>query len=265
MKIPVDRNFVLSAIGLTAALLLGVVALARAITIEPVEPVITPAVGVASEPEIAEAPARVATVPSEGILEMESLALAVDHDPFMPDRTRPASYRLPGDRVEAEAPVRREAPPPPPFRVIGTAVSGEGGIALVEVEETPAPQIVTVGESLFGYRLERVETDAATLVGQGQTVRLAVEQGGQSASGNERNSRNSRNGNAEQAVQRAQEVLEALRSRGMPVEMVEQLMTQQLRGARGGRANVVFDGGRVMVRTRPDTSSVNLPDAPEPR
>jgi hypothetical protein len=263
MRPPVDRSFVASAIGLTAALVLGVVAFARAMTIEPVTGVADVPMGFASQPEIPDGQAPSASVPSEGVLALESLVLAVDHDPFMPDRTRPAAYRLPGDRVEIRAPERREPPPPPPFRLIGTAVNGESGIALLEIENVATPAIVSVGESVFGYRLDHVQTDAATVVSGGNFVTLAVEQGGPVAGNSGRNTRsNGRNsGRDAEAADRASAVLDALRARGMPTEMVEQLINQQLRGARG----VTFDGNRITIRARPDASRINVPDAPGPR
>jgi hypothetical protein len=270
MRVPVSRTFVLSVAGVTVAALLCAVALARALTVDPVEPSSLAPMGVASIAEIAAADGPAARVPSEGVLEMESLALAVDHDPFMPDRSRAASYRLPGEFVERPVVEREPEPDPPPFRVVGTAQVGGAGIALVQVENSTAPEIVKVGESLFGYRLQRVETEAATLVGQGQSFRLAVERG--EVAGGERderrggrNERNNRNAE-EQVAERLRGVLEQLQERGLPAQMIEQLMRQQM--GRGGR-NIEIERtdvpGRVIVRTRPDTLSFEPPHTPEPR
>jgi hypothetical protein len=268
----VSRTFVLAAAGVTAAGLLCAVALARALTVEPVAPAeMTPA-GVATQPEIVAASIPAARVPSEGVLEMESLALAVDHDPFMPDRRRAEPYRLPGEMVERAMPVRREEPDPPPFRVIGTAQVGDQGIALVEVENSSYPEVVKVGETLFGYRLQRVETEAATMVGQGQAFRLAVERGeaqnSRSRGDDDDRGRNSRNQRAAAAaLERAQSVLEQLRERGMPTEMMEQILRQQVGPRLRGDIQVVPDDGRnrVIIRARPDTSTIELPRTPEPR
>lgn len=272
MRIPVSRTFVLAVAGVAAAGLLCAVALARAVSLEPVDAADTPAPGVASRPEIRAADAPIAGVPSEGVLGMESLTLAVDHDPFMPDRSRPAPYRLPGEIVERQPVVRREEPDPPPFRVIGTAQVGDAGIALVEVENSEYPEVVKVGETLFGYRLARVETEAATMVGQGQTVRLAVERGEASGAANDGRGRNSRSRNAntrqvEAAAERMRTIAEQLIERGLPSQMIEQIMRQQ-----GGRVlqdvqiDRTTDGrGRIIIRGRPDTLSINLPRTPEPR
>jgi chorismate mutase len=154
--------------------------------------------------------------------------------------------------------------------VVGTAQVGGAGIALVQVENSTAPEIVKVGESLFGYRLQRVETEAATLVGQGQSFRLAVERG--EVAGGERderqggrNERNNRNAE-EQIAERIRGVMEQLQERGLPAAMIEQLMRQQM--GRGGR-NIEIERtdvpDRVIVRTRPDTLSFELPHTPEPR
>lgn len=274
MRIPVSRTFVLAVAGVTAAGLLCAVALARALMVEPVAPAEMAPAGVASQPEIIAASMPAARVPSEGVLEMESLALAVDHDPFRPDRRRAEPYRLPGEMVERPVPVRRVEPDPPPFRVIGTAQVGDQGIALVEVENSSYPEVVKVGETLFGYRLQRVETEAATMVGQGQAFRLAVERGavqnsrGRGDDDDERRGRNSRNTRAAAAaLERAQAVLEQLRERGLPTEMMEQVIRQQVGGRMMRDIQIVPSDGRnrVIIRTRPDTSTVELPRTPEPR
>jgi hypothetical protein len=274
MRIPVSRTFVLSVAGVTAAGLLCAVALARALTVEPVAPAEAAPAGVASEAELDAGAVPAARVPSESVLEMESLALAVDHDPFMPDRRRAEPYRLPGEYVERPMPVRREEPEPPPFRVIGTAQVGDQGIALVEVENSSYPEVVKVGETLFGYRLQRVETEAATMVGQGQAFRLAVERGAAQNSrrrgddDDESSGRNSRNARqAAAAMERAQTILEQLRERGLPTEMMEQVIRQQVGGRTMRDIEIVPNDGRnrAIIRVRPDTSTVEMPRTPEPR
>lgn len=222
-------------------------------------------------PEIGATDAPTARVPSEGVLEMESLALAVDHDPFMPDRSRAEPYRLPGEFVERIVPVRREEPDPPPFRIIGTAQVGNEGIALVEIENSAYPEVVKVGETVFGYELRRVETEAATVFGQGQAFRLAVERGEvepQRRSNNDRNVRNSRNSREalQAAADRLRAVSEQLQERGLPAQMIEQMLRQQSGGRSRNIEIVPTDrGNRVIVRTRPDTSRTDLPRTPESR
>jgi chorismate mutase len=166
---------------------------------------------------------------------------------------------------------REPEPDPPPFRVVGTAQMGGAGIALVQLEDSPSPAIVSVGESMLGYRLQQVETDAATVVGQGQSFRLAVESG--EVAGGERterrggrNERNNRNAE-EQVAERLRGVLEQLQERGLPAQMIEQLMRQQM-GGRGRSIEVRRDSDgppRVIIRTRPDTLSIQPPHTPEPR
>src|SRR5690606_27401746 len=98
-----------------------------------------------SEPVVAERP-----------LTMDALQLAIDNDPFQESRRRPPErYRMPGDPIEDAGPP--PPPPPPPFQVLGIAqLPGGGGSAIMQVEDAP-PRVVSVGESLFGYTLDRVE------------------------------------------------------------------------------------------------------------
>lgn len=253
MRPPTDRTFVVAAVGLAAAALLCAAALVRALTFEMTAPT-AGSVGVAAAPEVPELPAVAATVPSEGTLDMESLALAVDHDPFQPDRSRPEPYRLPGDEVVIETPAEPEPPPTPPFRVIGTALIDEGlGLALVQAEDG-TQQMMKVGETLYGYRLQRVDSEAATVMGQGWTVTLMVESAALASAGaDSRSNRSGRNAQTEAAAQ----LLQQLRERGLPAQFIEQLM--QGRG-RTGRAG----GFQLNIRrTGPDT--INLPGPPEPR
>jgi hypothetical protein len=267
MSIRASRSFVVSAAALIAGALLCLVALARAITVEPVVPVDTEPAGFAAGPEITVAPP--ARVPSEGVLPIESLALAVDNDPFMPDRRRATPYRLPGETVESRPVVeRRPEAEPPPFRVIGTASTGDTGIALVELLESGAPEVVRIGGSLLGYRLQSVSTESATLVRAEQTLTLAV----QSGSGGGVTSRSgSPEDQLRDALQRYQAVVErlgedgglnaaALRAlvggRGGSIELpVFQFAPQ--RGGRGGR------GGRINIDVRRDTL-LWIPRAPQP-
>lgn len=254
MRPPTERTFIFAAVGLALATLLCATALVRALSIETTLPQ-AEAVGVAAVPELPETTERTATVPSEGVLDIESLALAVDHDPFQPDRSRPEPYRLPGDEVTVEAPVEPEPPPVPPFRVIGTAVvDEERGLALVQAEDG-TQQMMKVGETLLGYRLQRVDSESATLMGQGWTLTLMVESAtlASNAAADRRSGRNGRNAQTEAAAQ----LLEQLRERGLPAQFIEQLM--QARGRTGRAGGVQFN----IRRTGPDT--IIVPRSPEPR
>ena len=94
-----------------------------------------------------------------------ALERAVSQDPFQPDRRAPAQrYVLPGQRsVFAE--VETEPTPAPSFRVVGAARIGQGGLALVQVDDGDVPIAVSVGESIEGFRLVSVTDEGATFEG----------------------------------------------------------------------------------------------------
>jgi hypothetical protein len=220
MRVAASRTFLLSLAGMTGGALLCIVAIARALTVEPVVAASTSLMGIASGAELPFDDLASATVPSETVLELESLALAVDHDPFMPDRRRAQPYRLPGEYMPQPVAVRMEEPEPPPFRVIGTAMVGESGMALVEMLEEGAPGIMRVGGSLLGYRLQSVDAETATLVRQSQTLTLAVQSGtdGRGVGG--------RNPETEADLVR-DVMLRELRERGVAPELIEQMLNAQ--------------------------------------
>jgi len=187
MRAILSRTFLASVAGLTASALLCGAALVRAFGVSTVTPAPAPT-GFASGPE----PGSAGVQPSidaepgalsGGVLDEASLSIAVDRDPFLPDRHRAEPYRMPGESVSSEVVARPEPPDTPPFHVIGTGSSGESGIALVQAEDADAPEVLRVGDSLRGYRLASVEPETATVVLGGQELRLAVEQGEARAAG----------------------------------------------------------------------------------
>lgn len=157
-----------------AAVLFGT-ALARALTVEPIDYPEPPSESPADEPADAmtgEQP----RVPSEATLSPRDIALAVDNDPFLPDRTRPEPYRLPGEFAfeTEEAPA---APPVPHFQVTGTVVADGGGLAVLQVDDSP-PQVLSVGESLLGWKLDAVGANTATMVNStGRILYLSLASG----------------------------------------------------------------------------------------
>jgi hypothetical protein len=270
MRVLASRTFLLSLAGMTGGALLCVVAIARALTVEPVAAASTSLMGIASGAELPIDDLASATVPSESVLELESLALAVDHDPFMPDRRRAQPYRLPGEYMPQPVAVRMEEPEPPPFRVIGTAMVGESGIALVEMLEAGAPEIVRVGGSLLGYRLQSVDAETATLVRQSQTLTLAVQSGtdGRGVGG--------RNPETEADLVRDVMIRE-LRERGLAPELIEQMLNAQnrergqqwfqlQRGWTGyaplGETRLFESASSPTVRVRADTLRRERPEPP---
>lgn len=292
MRTP-DRTLITAAAGLAVAALVFAATLARALAIEPTPPDAAPAL--ARVTAAAPSSAAAATAPeddrsrpaSDGVaagsagrptagrpevdqgearaLTLEALTLAVDNDPFQPERRRPDEpYRMPGEEVEEpEAPP--PPPPPPPFQLLGTAEVGEGGIAVLRVEES-LPRVMEVGEFVMGYRLDAVKGDAATLTGQGRTLTLTVAQ----ASPNpepERRGRgdredDERRGSAAERVrqQREQVLQRALeqqmrRQEGAAFEELRRLMEQRGQPNRSIR----FENGRVIIRADTNTTPIWRP------
>jgi hypothetical protein len=139
--------------GMRASVVLAVVSagvmarsLVRAVLLAPLP---RPSASRAAEPE-----------QSPGGTDRKSSALAaaaVEHDPFRPERTRPAErFRLPGERAP-EAAVQAA---PSVIRLIGTAVIGDGGFAMCQ-RGVEAPKLVRVGEKFGDLTLRTVHQGRA--------------------------------------------------------------------------------------------------------
>ena len=277
MRRTLDRRIMLSVTALAGAALLFAYALARAVTVEPTEVADAPADAVPT-PVPPDEPMTEARVPSESRLTSDALRLAVDNDPFQADRRPPQPYRMPGDAIEIE-PSRPmvEAPPPPPFRLLGTISVPGSGLALMQVEET-TPLVVNVGEVVMGYTLQSVDMTGATLASRtGEELRLAVAP--PSPTGAERarqqNGRNTGRGARGNAAQRgnaagaaAAAILDRLRNSGAPPEVIERLMQQLQQQGRGVQGVIeIGEPDRVIFRSRvgTDTLASRAPDAPDDR
>jgi hypothetical protein len=249
--IDTNRGGTIAAItALAAAALLFAAALARALTLDPVIPS-EPPVAAAAQPAADEGPPAAPRVPSEATLSTGDIALAVDHDPFQPDRSRPAPYRLPGEDlpVIASGP---DLPPAPEFTMTGVVQMGDGGLALIQLPDQ-TPQVLGIGESLLGYRLERVGATSATLVGSGRTLELEIAAAAPQAGTDSRNSRTSQA--TADAVRAALQgrmggalntILGQAQRSGASAEQLQALIEQM--GGRGGAR------GRVTIRR--DTTDV---------
>jgi len=176
---PSSRAFVLAAAGLVAASALFVSILTGALTVEPVAPIAPAAEPPATNSQQdtpAAVPGRKAAderFASSASLSPEAIALMVNQDPFSPTREAAEPYRLPGEEVAAAAPEPVREPPPPQFRVHGTVVTPSGGYALLEHENSQ--RIVSIGESVLGYRLAGVDARSATLESNGRLITYSIE------------------------------------------------------------------------------------------
>lgn len=170
-----------------------------------------------------------------------ALMLAVESDPFQPDRTRPAErYRLPG---EEEPPPLPEAPPPPPapeFRLGGTVVFEDGGMALIGLGDEE--RLVNVGEAVGGYRLRGVSAREAVLenpfgvvtlevAGPPQTVAAEVEDDDDDRRRGERGRSSEERQQIIQQRQMMQQLLQRARQGGASAEQVQMIQRMMQSGA----------------------------------
>jgi len=199
---------------------------------------------------------------AEGVypqVSQDEILQAVNEDLFQPDRLPPMErYRLPAERPDlgiASGNDRRRREPN--LRIVGTAIAGDRGIALVQLEDS-IPFAVWVGEEVDGYTLASVREDSVTLVGPEDEFVFPVVEADLRRSSDTRG-RNSRGNNA-----REEDLNRALQER------VQQMLQQMGRGQmnRGGVVGpgiaVPLDPARleelrqsgqlppnVVIRTRP--------------
>lgn len=222
-------------------------------------------------------------------LTMEALMLAVENDPFTPERTRAAErYRLPGDVDPEPPPPPPEPPPVPEFLLSGTVVTSDGGLALIQVGESE-PRMLALGDALEGYRLVSVTASGAVMSNEERQLQLRVPSPARVAQvadggrGNDRNARNERNVRGRPSVdpRQMQQLVERARAAGATPQMIEAMMRMiQERGLTGIEAMEVgpngfsFRSGNTTVRSRtappppqavPDTMELRTPRAPQLR
>jgi hypothetical protein len=277
MNYSASRALVVAALAFTVALFVFGSALVRALASDAgTEPPAPPSVADTTD----------GGAPAERPLGADALMLAVENDPFQPDRSRPAArYRLPGD-VDPPPP---PPPPPPPalpdFRVTGTAVLPQGGFAVLGIGDAP-PRVLAIGEYLGGYMLAGVTSETATMKNDEREITLLVP--GPSArpaaaaaaaaprgpgAGAGRGMQQGRQAAPppnprEQALQA--EMLDALLRRAQADGATPQMLqaierTIQQRGIQNiGTMDVQIQNGTMTIRTRtpPDTSST--PRTPRP-
>jgi hypothetical protein len=124
--------------------------------------------------------------PNEAVLSFQArpaiakakLASALDHDPFHPERRRPAErFRLPGEALAASA--GSDSVAPPAITLIGTAVLPEGrGFAMCRWGAEP-PKLVRIGERVGDLTLRQVERGRALfLTTSGKRLEVRVPKAG---------------------------------------------------------------------------------------
>jgi hypothetical protein len=107
------------------------------------------------------------------------LSRTVDHDPFHPERRRPAvPFRLPTEEAAAH-PVPSAAPPVSTLRLLGTVVTpGQDAFAMGQLG-TEAPRVVRIGGTLGGFTLRKIEPGRAVFTApNGETMDLRVPKAG---------------------------------------------------------------------------------------
>lgn len=281
--IRVQRSLMLAgAICVNAGILFGA-ALVRALSTETVEPAAVqravPADNAEPAHETPPGPARRAA-PAGGQhgdarrasneLDTDAVMLAVENDPFRPERQRPSErYRLPGEEIPQEAPPP-QAPPPPPLRVLATAVMPTGGLALVRVQES-VNRVINVGETVSGYRLATVGAGTATLEGSAGLITLRVDEPQATRATRAATPRGGRGqpsgrGNAparelEARGAQVRDAIERLRANGGNAQQIQQLMEllgremEQMRRTNVEVQRVPGGANQIIIRPRADTMS----------
>jgi hypothetical protein len=214
-------------------------------------------------------------------LSMEALLLAVESDPFRPDRRRAAArYRLPGDVDPPPPPPPPEEPTPPPFRLLGTAIAGETGLALVQLADAPA-RLLATGEWLAGYRLHQVTSQSATMVSDERSITLLVpgpqaqRVAAQPAPQPGRGAMMGRGGQQPQAAQvrmsaaeaaLAEAVMERARQSGATEQMVQMIQRMIQERGLGAVGDINIESGRMIIRSADgrSTSTMNTGNTPPP-
>jgi hypothetical protein len=261
-----ERNLRFATIALVGGSLLFGYALVRAL-------VVSDPVDVASPPSGAPAVQKAAPsveqpinspVPAKKVVSLttNALQLAVETDPFQPDRVRaPERYRFPGEEVI----VPEVAPPPPEpprpqFRVIGV-IAGEPGSGTAVIETPTGSRVVNVGETLNGFTLASVSGRTATVQGNGRNYDLRVEdavptrpgRAGRAGRAGAPPAPAGRGGNAPNQNQLI-EAIERMRQMGVGGETLQQMMRMlETQGGRGGaqfQNNIQLRGDMIEV-TRP--------------
>lgn len=207
----------------------------------------------------------------------DALLLAVESDPFQPDRTRPAErYRLPGEEEPPPLPAEPPPPPAPDFRLGGTVVFADGGMALIGLGDEE--RLVNVGEVVGGYRLRGVTAREAVLentfgavtlevAGPTQTVAAEVED---EDDDRRRGQRGRSSDERQQLIQRQmmQQLIQRARQGGANPEQLQMIQRMMQSGASAPELmrtlERIMRGGDMEFEVAPDRVIRRRPPAPPP-
>jgi|GEM_PF-2481033 len=242
-----DRGLTAGAVTLVVSAVVLGASLTRALRSEPA-PVREPRgaagvpVNVPADIPADQVPAREPTLPSEqhtGIEPVSSTAVqqAANRAPFDPERQPPRErYRLPG--ADEQVPVLTaspELPPVPALRVLGTISGAGGGVAVIQAAGD-SPKIVSVGQTIGGYRLAAVREEAVTVASGDFEIELSLETGTATAEAESQNP-------WERGSWREQQNMEAIIR-----AMQERLGTRIVMGEDGRAYAVGEDGSRREIQ-----------------
>ncbi len=234
-----DRWKIAGALMLAGSGLILGATLVRALRSEPVPPADSPPAADVTGQDVSSIALQVPTAsgPEAEPVSPAEVRQAADRAPFDPERRPPLGrYRLPGTDeqmfVLTESP---ELPPVPALRVLGTISGAGGGIAVIQAAGE-SPKIVSVGQTIGGYRLAAVREEAVTVASGDFEIELSLETGTAAAQAESQNP-------WERGSWRGQQDMEAIIR-----AMQERLGTRIVMGEDGRAYSVAEDGSRREIQ-----------------
>ncbi len=209
--------------------------------------------------QVAQGPERSFRADAYPLVTNDEILEAVNRDLFLSDRTPLLDrYLLPNERMGSATGSRNDRRQREPnVRIVGTAISGDRAVALVQVDDE-APFAVLLGEDVDGYLVAAVDAEGVTLTGEGGEFTYPVVEPQTARNSNSRD-RNSRNQAASEDVARAltervQQMLQGMgrgqgqmgRGGSAPTDISFQLQERLQQLQSGGQLP-----GNVIIRTRP--------------
>jgi hypothetical protein len=161
----------------------------------------------------------------------------------------------------------------PDFRLSGTVVTSDGGLALIQVGEDD-PRMIAMGDMLQGYRLAAVTAQGAVMANSEHQIPLRmpsparVAQSTAPARGNARNVQ--QQGRQTLDPRQLQQVIERARAAGATPQMIESIMRMVQERGMGSIDNLEIGPNGFSIRSgnmnvRQSTSTRPIPQQPPPR